>query len=70
MADKYQVLSKGSNEHSIIEKKVVGGNREIWEVYIPDAGGRNQAARVARLLNAEHQLLLDTKAGRDEDIDD
>lgn len=54
MSDKYQVLVDVNKKHAIIESTSSGNGKELWNVYIPDAGDANSARRVARLLNEEH----------------
>lgn len=55
MADKFQVLVDSNRKHAIIERTESGNGREYWNIYIPDAGDRNAASRVARLLNEEFE---------------
>lgn len=69
--DKYQVLeqinAKGvRSKFSIIVKP--DDTAKLWRMYIPDAGDRPSATRVARLLNAEyeaHQKVLAERNTRD-----
>lgn len=70
MADKYQVLVSGSDKHSIIEKTTTPSGKEVWNVYIPDSGDRNKSSRVARLLNTEHQQLIESREARQVEEDE
>jgi len=63
MVNKYEVLNN-SDRFSVIELNVNESGKQFWSVYIPDAGDRNSANRITRLLNAEHQLYLDRVANR------
>lgn len=64
MADKYQILVDGNKHHSVIERASNGNGREFWNIYIPDAGDRNSATRVTRLLNEETQRDEERRANR------
>lgn len=55
MADKYQVLVDVNKKHAVIERTASPNGKEYWNIYVPDAGDRNVASRLARLLNEEHE---------------
>lgn len=68
MSDKYQVLEE-PNRTSVIERLDSPANSSSkrvpkWRTIIPDAGSSNNAYQVARLLNKEHQELLDRQTDR------
>lgn len=65
MADKYQVLVDVNKHHAVIERTTNGNGKEYWNIYIPDAGDRNAASRVARLLNEEYDRDQARRATRD-----
>ena len=64
MAEKYQILVDANKHHTIIERTSNGNGKEFWNIYIPDAGDRNSASRVARLLNEETQRDEERRARR------
>lgn len=64
MTDKYQILVDVNKHHSVIERTSNGNGKEFWNIYIPDAGDRNSASRIARLLNEETQRDEDRRANR------
>lgn len=67
--DKFQILSLATTSSSPSQYAVIERNeesvKETWSIYIPNAGGRNAAVRVARLLNEEHQRLLLLREARE-----
>lgn len=64
-SDKYQVLVDVNKHHAVIERTTNGSGKEYWNIYIPDAGDRNVASRVARLLNEEFDRDQARRATRD-----
>jgi predicted secreted protein len=61
MADKYEVLNLGtgtSDKHAVMESNLGSNGRTIWTIVVPDAGHRNIAAKIARLLNKEYEEIL------------
>jgi hypothetical protein len=67
--DRYQVLSIGtsiSEKYAIIELKE-SSTKPFWKIYIPDAGDRASATKVARLLNKENVEYLESQAKREAD---
>lgn len=64
MADKYQILVDVNKHHAIIEQTESANGRSFWNIYIPDAGDRNSATRVARLLNEENERDQARRANR------
>lgn len=65
MTDKYQVLVDVNKKHAVIERTSSGNGKEYWNIYVPDAGDRNVASRVARLLNEEYERDQARRATRE-----
>lgn len=65
MADKYQVLVDVNKKHAVIERTSNTNGKEYWNIYVPDAGDRNVASRVARLLNEEYERDQARRATRE-----
>lgn len=64
MADKFQVLVDVNKKHSVIERTSNVAGKEYWNIYVPDAGDRNVASRLARLLNEEYERDQALRANR------
>lgn len=64
MADKFQVLVDVNKKHAVIERTSSGNGKEYWNIYVPDAGDRNVASRLARLLNEEYERDQANRANR------
>ena len=67
MAEKFQVLTSGSHpdqKFSVVQLTDAGymSRRQKLVTFIPDAGSENNATQVARLLNKEHQELVERRA--------
>lgn len=65
MADKYQVLVDVNKKHAVIERTSNANGKEYWNIYVPDAGDRNVASRIARLLNEEYERDQARRATRE-----
>ena len=70
MSRKYEILVNSDRGCSIIERAESTPGKEYWNIFVPDAGSRNVASRVARLLNEEYDKTQEIERLRKEKSDE